>query len=176
MATKTQAKEKQTETKATTPVTPRSVLYEELIFYRDKANLLGNEIARILKEGNKSQGDLLYKLYKLMLDNKSMLIEIAAKLAPYEHAKLESVEVKATVEHRFVIRVPEKAKDTKAWLENCGQEVQAPILVDHKASTLSKAHVEDAIDPVDYVVTNKISRRSSRDDADDYVPPEDRFN
>ena len=47
-----------------------------------------------------------------MLENKERLIDVASKLAPYEHAKLQSVEVKAKVEHRFVVRAPQPIKDT----------------------------------------------------------------
>lgn len=110
-----------------TRLQPREVLYEEMIFFREKANKLGNEIAKIIKEGPKARGDILFQLYKIMLENKDKLIDVASKLAPYEHAKLQSVEVKAQVEHRFVVRAPEPIKDTSSWLKAIGHDDKEPV-------------------------------------------------
>jgi len=161
-------------------VTPRTVLYEELVFYREKANLLGNKISEILKGETKSRGDLLFQLYKLMLENKKMLIEVASKLAPYEHAKLESIEVKSTVEHRYVIRVPESNKNTQEWFTTIGRETKTPITIEQKPQkmlagdsldvyTSNKADTPkaSAIDEdLETTITNKIINKSRRSDEE----------
>ena len=152
-------------------ITPRGVLYEELSFYRDKANKIGNQIGELLKTSDKSHGDLLFQLYKLMLKNKEMLVDVAAKLAPYEHAKLESVEVKSTIEHRFVIRAPQQIVDKSKWLEACGVEDTSVITVDHKPKLLAAM---DHIPKKTFADSKKISDAEIIDN--DYVDPDDRFN
>lgn len=142
--------ETQPETIKNNKPTPREILYEEMYFYKFKANKLGNEIARIIKEGEKARGDLLFQLYKLMLENKETLVEIAAKLAPYEHAKLQSVEVKSEVKHSFVIRAPEVTKDTNTWLAASGQEITEPVTQDTKLLERAAQRQQEATELEDY--------------------------
>ena len=176
------------EIKDTTKVSPRDVLFEEMIFFREKANKLGNEIAKIIKEGPKARGDILFQLYKIMLENKERLIDVASKLAPYEHAKLQSVEVKAKVEHRFVVRAPESIKDTGAWMKAIGQEEKEPITSNVATSRSAETISREAEEITDYELvvaandSKKIKKKNKEsintyenidDDEDDII---DRFD
>lgn len=50
-------------------------------------------------------------------------LDVASKYAPYCHAKLEAIEVKSEVEHRFVIRAPQKVKSVEEWMTITGAKV-----------------------------------------------------
>lgn len=58
--------------------------------------------------------------YKEAAEAQTRAIDCAHKLAPYEHPKLESMEVKQTIEHRMVIRSPQKVKSVEEWAKITG--------------------------------------------------------
>lgn len=158
-------------------ITPKEVLYEQLLYYRDEAIKQGNRIAAILRGEEKLRGDLIFQLYKLQLKNREMLIEIATKLAPYIHPRLESVEVKGEMEHKFVIRAPLPIKDTKTWLAEVGGNPE-PLLANEakKLEDVNRApEYPDA--PPNFELIEPILKRNRKKDIEDidFVPPEDRF-
>lgn len=61
--------------------------------------------------------------YNEMVKASERAIDCAHKLAPYEHAKLESMEVKQTIEHRMVMRAPTKIKSVEEWAKITGASV-----------------------------------------------------
>jgi hypothetical protein len=61
--------------------------------------------------------------YKELTECQNRAIDCAHKLAPYEHPKLESMEVKQTIEHRMVMRAPQKILDVDQWAKLTGATV-----------------------------------------------------
>jgi len=107
--------------------TPKEVLFEEMYFYRKKAIKIGRLIAKYLKEEG-GRGQELVALYKHMTNLKKDIVDVATKLAPYEHAKLESIELKAEIEHKYVIRAPMVAATTQDFLKLVGRQDKAPVM------------------------------------------------
>lgn len=93
-------------------------------FYDQRAQAMAKEIYTILKEDEKPRGDKLADMFKAMMRLNETVIECAAKLAPYQSAKLESVEIKKTTEHRFVIAAPKVFNNSGNWLDNVNQEAK----------------------------------------------------
>ena len=112
-------------------LTPRQVLYNKMCYYEKTAHKLASAIIKVLKSEEKSRGDLLVLLHKDMLKFDIMAIECASKLAPYVHAKLSNIEVKSTIEHKFVMRTPTPIKDTNTWLEACNSQT---IMIEDKTN------------------------------------------
>ena len=102
------------------------VLYNKMVFYNQEANEMGLKIWELLKQGDKARGDKLADMYKAMMRINDLAIECATKLAPYQSAKLESVEVKKTVEHRYVIRAPAQLKSVQDWSQQVKLEALPP--------------------------------------------------
>lgn len=100
------------------------VLYQKMNFYSERAETMALEIYKILKEDPKPRGDKLADMYKAMMRLNEIAIECAAKLAPYQSAKLESIEVKKTVEHRYVIAAPKPVDNSANWLMQVDQEAK----------------------------------------------------
>ena len=51
------------------------------------------------------------------------IIDLCAKMAPYRSAKLESIEVKSTIEHRMVMRAPRTIANVSEWAKQTGAEI-----------------------------------------------------
>lgn len=75
-----------------------------------------------LKEINPKDPDIKF-WYKQGEAAQERAIDCAHKLAPYDHAKLESIEVKSTVEHRMVMRAPQKIANVDEWARITGASV-----------------------------------------------------
>ena len=105
---------------------PKEVLFEQMYFYRTKAIKIGRLIAKYLKE-EEGRGQELVALFKHLTTLKKEIVEVASKLAPYEPAKLESIEVKAAIEHKFVIRAPIVASTTQEFLKSVNKKPKPPI-------------------------------------------------
>jgi hypothetical protein len=93
-------------------------------FYDGKAMHWGSEIVKLLKEGDKHKGDKMALMYKEMMRLNDLVIECAAKILPYQTPRLESVEVKKTTEHRFVIAAPQLSKTPANWLNSVNEEAK----------------------------------------------------
>ena len=102
---------------------PREVLRDLMIFYDTQAKEIITDIIFRLKEcpsrGTASELAFMYKKFSECAD---VAIRCAEKLAPYEHPKLESIEVKKELTHRFVLRAPPATIDTKEWLDKAQEE------------------------------------------------------
>lgn len=100
------------------------ILYEKMVFYDKKAKELYLEIKKVLKTGDASQrGDILAQMTKYLSKANDICIDCASKLAPYQSPRLQSMEVKKNVTHRFVIQAPKPAVDSAQWLEEADKPI-----------------------------------------------------
>jgi hypothetical protein len=109
------------------------VLYEKMIYYNDKAIPLHCRITELLTQTG-ANPSLIVQLYKKLHELNILVIDCASKLAPYQSAKLQTIEVKSKVEHKFVIAAPMPQKDSQTWLKAAGvpqlSAPQIPKIVD----------------------------------------------
>lgn len=105
------------------------VLREKMEFYNSKANELVAGIVEVLKKSEISQGKRLHEMYKMMHSHNEIVIDCAAKLAPYQSSKLQSVELTKKEIKRYVLQVPVPAGSTQEWLNQVKQQqLPAPVL------------------------------------------------
>lgn len=95
------------------------VLRELMWFNHTKAKDIITEILVHLKKDD-VRGDLIALMYKEYGRVQDILIDCANKLAPFEDAKLQAMEVKTKSEHVFVIQAPKISKDVSSWLQEVG--------------------------------------------------------
>lgn len=126
------------------------VLYKEMVFWEREGKLLVLRVLAALDE--EKNGRLAAELLMKFKDVDDRCIEVAAKLAPYQSAKLASMEVNKKITKRFVIVAPQVATDNKEWLERVHNEeklIQKPIVIT-KAPSL-----DDTIDEIAYADLNE---------------------
>src|SRR5215467_14931162 len=85
-------------------LTPRDVLHHHMV----EAHITSVEIRELLisklrSDKVASPAEILRIVTKYG-DSVERAIEVAAKLAPYTHPKLEAIEVRSEVEHKYVIK------------------------------------------------------------------------
>lgn len=110
------------------------VLHDQMVFYEEKSISLLLAIKKELKENSPTRGDLLVTITKNLLHCKDMAIECAHKLAPYQAPKLQSIEVKKKITHKFVIQGPTIAPNNSIWLDQVNQMRALPApdkIIDH---------------------------------------------
>lgn len=100
-------------------------LAENMDFYNNKAEALLLQLREQMKQA--SRGDLAAAMTKHILHCRDMAIECAAKLAPYQNPKLQSVEVNKKVTHRFVIQAPKIIKDSSEWLRTVNESNELTV-------------------------------------------------
>lgn len=100
-----------------------ATLRAEMLFYRDQAAVLCDKIMELLKSQN-ANGTTMAMMYKYATESKKMAIDCAAKLAPYESARLQAVEVTEKKIIKFVIESPSRIDNPDAWLENTKKEMK----------------------------------------------------
>ena len=93
------------------------MLYEKMIFYNRKAKLLYAAIIEKLRQDG-ARADVLAGMAKQLQRCNDIAIDCAAKLAPYQSPKLQSMEVNKKITQRFVIEAPQQMMSSHAWLEN----------------------------------------------------------
>lgn len=93
------------------------VLEAQMMFYHEKAEGLIAEIVDTLKT-LRARPEVIVTMYKEFQKCADHARDCAAKLAPYQSPRLESIENKSKVTHKFVIRAPDRVKDSKEWLEH----------------------------------------------------------
>ena len=141
-----------TEANLETPEAPKlnvravDVLREVMRFRHEQAKDVLSGIIVLLKQDPLPRGDLLANMFKEYARCADIAIDCAAKLAPYESPKLQSMEVKAETVHRFVVRTPAPALTTEEWMKNTGathaeQKVIEPI---HRVERSEDNTIEDA--------------------------------
>ena len=118
---------------------PTDVLQEQMVFYRDKSLQLAQLIIEKIKNDPKHRGDQLVAVYKQMTRAREMTIKVATELAPYRKPKLQSVEVKTQVEHKYILRAPEPIAETGDWLKLVGAADKPPIITTDKRVTAAIA-------------------------------------
>lgn len=104
---------------------PRDVLRDMMIFYDTQAkDIIADIIIRLREDQQHARGCAadLKAMYNRFSEAAEIAIRCAEKLAPYEHPKLESIEVKKELTHRFVLRAPAPVVDITGWLENAKKE------------------------------------------------------
>ena len=110
-------------------------LQSEMVFYRDQAAELIERIIEMLKSQG-ANGLAIAMMYKHMAEAKKMAVDTAAKLAPYQSPRLQSIEVTKQTTHKYVIESPKRIDSEQDWIENTRRELK---LIDK-----IKANVEDA--------------------------------
>lgn len=90
------------------------VLYEKMMFYRDKSDDLHKKVIDTLYE--RGSAALLVDYKKAMHKYNAMVLECARALAPYQSHRLESVKIEKNVTHKFVIKAPMPTIDPQHWL------------------------------------------------------------
>ena len=118
------------------------VLYRKMQYYNDDAMMIATEICKVLKDSPTSEGKRLVEMHKMMMRFDDISIDCASKLAPYQSAKLQSLEINKKVTHRFVIQAPMVVKDNKEWLEQVSLTALPPPLHVPKP-------IEEKIDTID---------------------------
>lgn len=58
-----------------------------------------------------------------LMKSEDLKLDLCSKLAPYQSAKLESIEVKSQVEHRMVMRAPARIESVSDWAKITGAEI-----------------------------------------------------
>ena|SRR6185436_12880668 len=97
-------------------------LRQEMIYFRDQAAVLLDTIIAELKK-EPVRHDLIAQMVKYKMESKKMAVDCAAKLAPYEAPRLESVEIKQKTVTKYVIEAPSIMKDPNQWLDNAKREL-----------------------------------------------------
>lgn len=117
------------------------LLYEGMLFWHDEGQKIVNRLKNLLEaQGNSKEGLALAKIWK---DYDSRWIEIASRLAPYQSAKLSSVELKGGTVTKYIVEVPRRSATAKEWME------QADIDLKQIPHLSSKPIVDIIRDPED---------------------------
>lgn len=109
-------------------------LDEQLTFLRFSAEGLIARIITILESDTNTDGKLVAMMYREMSRVQDKIIEVAAKMAPYQEPKLESIDTKIENEHRFVVFGAHRAETAEDWLQNCDNDKR---LLDLKAKEVN---------------------------------------
>ena len=103
-------------------LTPRQVLH----YHMEEAHLRSIEVKELLlkklKQDKVASPMEILRIVQKYGDNVERAIETASKLAPYYHPKLEAIEVKSEVQHKFVIRAPDQITNVDEWLKQTGAQ------------------------------------------------------
>ena len=122
----------------------RDVLYDAMVNFESKANKIVAVMIEMIKSTQKSNYQELKILYTEFRRCSELACDYATKLAPYQSPKLESIEVKSEVEHRFVLRVPHQMKSVEEWAKLTGankikieditkiENQSKPVVIDHE--------------------------------------------
>jgi len=94
-------------------------------FYRKEAKEILEHIIELTLSQNKNSV-ALKQLYQQIDSANQTVIDCAHKLAPYQTPKLESIEVRNKIEHKFVLRAPQQVKSVDEWMKTTGAEKLAP--------------------------------------------------
>ena len=98
------------------------VLYRKMHVYDKEAKRILDFLITTIKSQPLANSAQLKSLYSLMEKADDRSIECASKLAPYQTPKLESIEVKGKVDHRYVIRSPQPMQSVDQWMKHTGAE------------------------------------------------------
>lgn len=125
----------------------RDVLYDAMVNFESKANKIIHVMIEMIKGQQKANYQELKVLYQEFRKCSELACEYASKLAPYQSPKLESIEVKSEIEHKYVIRVPHQMKNIEEWSKATG----AAKLVKQIEETIPKVPKYEDIEVEDYI-------------------------
>lgn len=110
------------------------VLYEKMVFYDNRAKKILNAIIEDMKLEVQADAKTRLAAVKMLKDCDEIALDCAVKLAPFQTPKLESVEVNAKVENRYVMRAPVISKSEQDWMKSTGAIMhEPPKVIEHKA-------------------------------------------
>lgn len=139
------------------------VLHAKMHAYNKEAREILSYLIEQVKIQNKNS-PALKSLYQLMQKADDVVIDCASKLAPYQSPKLESIEVKNKVEHRFVLRAPKQIASVDDWAKITGAKTLTAEEMEKKAKEL--APMEPSIHDFDEDTDDERLRNSAERDAD----------
>ena len=143
----------ETVSKPEAPLTLRAVdvLRERMKFNHNVAQDIIAGIIVLLKKDVPPRGDLLAQMYKEYSRTADLAVDCAAKLAPYESPKLQSMEVKTENIHRFVVRTPAPAATTEEWMKTSGatHAPQRQIEPIHRVAQLEEIEDVEIVEDVE---------------------------
>jgi hypothetical protein len=97
------------------------VLYTKMHVYDKEAKEILSFLIEQIKKQN-ANSSALKSMYQLMQKADDIAIDCAHKLAPYQDAKLATIEVRNKIEHRFVLRAPKQIESVESWMKQTGAE------------------------------------------------------
>lgn len=92
--------------------------FSMMAYHKEHKEILQRLVQELKKESINSPA--LKAVYQLMDKCAQNAIDCAAKLAPYIHPKLESMEIKQSIEHRMVMRSPRMVNTIEEWAKLTG--------------------------------------------------------
>lgn len=113
-------------------VNATDVLHEKMHTYNKEAKEILKYLIDEMTAQNKNS-PALKSLYQLMSKADDVVIDCASKLAPYQSPKLNTIEVKSKVEHRYVLRAPKQIKSVEDWAEMTGAKTLSSEELEKKA-------------------------------------------
>jgi len=117
----------------------RDVLYDGMVNFETRAKQCLAVMIDSIKGQQKSNYAELKLLYQEFRKCQELAADYAHKLAPYQSPKLESIEVKSQVEHRYVMRVPHQMKSTDEWTKATGaSKVSLEEMTKHSKNNMTK--------------------------------------
>jgi hypothetical protein len=122
------------------------MLYDAMLFWHDE----GSKLIKQLKDklNVEGEGRIAANIAKIWKDVDDRWIDIAAKLAPYQSAKLSNIQVTKNEIKRFVIEVPSIIEDKREWLSKVEKEqklLPKPTIINN----IPNGHDND-IDEIEY--------------------------
>lgn len=148
------ARLKRYSTAPTQTIKATDVLYAKMVAYHGKGQEILQYLIAQLKTSEKAQYDKIKQLTQQMKAFDDLAVDCAHKLAPYQTPKLESIEVKSKVEHRYVMRAPQQMKSAEEWMKATGAEKVTPqeqIKQEVKREIVKSVHdFDDGIEEQEY--------------------------
>ncbi len=138
------------------PLRATDVLYAKMHVYNNEAKA----ILSAMLDNIKNTGNIMAirELYLLMRKADDVVIDCAHKLAPYQSPKLETIEVRNKIEHRYVLRAPTPVKSVEEWTKITGAEKVRveQAMAKEKELTPEAPSIHDYEDDEDEITTNKL--------------------
>ena len=128
--------------------TPSEVMQVAMDYLHEKAMSHAKKIEELLRLQGADATEIRLH-YETARKTREQMIDVASKLAPYLHPKLESIDVNQKTEHRFVIVAPPMVKDTRDFYSLIGKTEKAPIEATQKIVEFNKKPEPEVLD-IDY--------------------------
>jgi hypothetical protein len=96
------------------------VLYEQMCIHHFQAKSVIKSMLELIHDEPKANFAVIKELLAKMRQCGEVAIDCAAKIAPYQTPKLETLEVKSKIEHKFVVEMPQKVASVAEWAKLTG--------------------------------------------------------